>query len=74
MAQRLSKPARIATAVAVVATAGSEIAAVLVYRHSTDGQTPVLWFFVVIYGVLAVGTIRLLDRLVHWIAQSTRHS
>jgi hypothetical protein len=32
----------------------------MAYRHSTDGQTPVLWLFVVIYGVLAIAAIRLL--------------
>jgi hypothetical protein len=74
MFRRLSKPARIATVVAVVATVGCEAAAVIVYRNSTDGQTPVLWMFILIYGVLAVGAIRVLDRLTRWAAQRARHS
>jgi hypothetical protein len=36
----------------------------VVYRHSTDGQTPVLWAFIVLYGVIAVGAIMLIDSTV----------
>jgi hypothetical protein len=57
----VSKPGRIASGVVVIATVGCEIAAVVVYRNSTDGQTPILWVFIVLFGLLALGVVRLAE-------------
>jgi ABC-type nitrate/sulfonate/bicarbonate transport system permease component len=58
---RLIKPAKIAVLAMLLATIGLTVAAVLVYSDSTDGQTPVLWVAIVIYGLLAILGIRLVD-------------
>lgn len=60
----LSKPAKVAVLAVVLATIGLTVAAVVVYWHSTDGQTPVLWVAIVIYGLLATLGIRLVDAVV----------
>ena len=58
---RISRPAAFAITLVIVATVGSEIATIAIYRDSTDGQTPVLWIFIVLYGLLAIGVIKLID-------------
>jgi hypothetical protein len=60
----LSRPATFAIVLVGFATVGFEVAAIVVYRHSTDGQTPVLWTFIVLYGLVAVGAIMLIDSTV----------
>jgi hypothetical protein len=57
----VSKRGRIAVAVVVVLTVAAEVAALAVYRHSADGQTPVLWVAILIYGAIAVGVVRIAD-------------
>ena len=60
----LSKPAKIAVAVVVIASLAFEVVVFVVYRNSTDGQTPVLWVFIALYAALVIGAIRILDSLV----------
>ena len=70
----LSRPARVAVAVVLIATVAAEILAWFVYRNSSDGQTPVLWVFIALYGALLIGGVKILDasvRRVHrWLRRS----
>ena len=61
---RLSKPAKFAALAVIIATIASEVAVLVVYRDSADGQTPVVWGFMVIYGLLALFGVRLIDGIV----------
>ncbi len=68
----MSKPAkRVATAVVVI-TVALDVAAVIAYRNSTDGQTTILWVEIPIYGLLALTAVRLLDKALR--ALRSRHS
>jgi hypothetical protein len=67
----LSRPAMLATILVVIATVGFEITAIAVYRDSSDGQSSVLWMFIVIYGLLAVGAIKLIDSAVRRVRKRT---
>lgn len=57
----MTKSAKVATVLVVFATVVSEVVAIAVYRHSTDGQTGALSGIIVLYGLLAIGGVWLLD-------------
>ena len=70
----MSKSARITALAVVVAAVALEIVAWVVYRNSSDGQTPVLWVFIALYAALLIGGIKVLDsavrRLVRWMRRT----
>jgi hypothetical protein len=70
----MSKPARITALAVVVAAVAFEVVAWVVYRNSSDGQTPVLWVFIALYAGLLIGGIKVLDstarRLVRWMRRT----
>ena len=60
--QGMSKRAKLAADVIIAAAIVLEVAAVIAYRHSTDGQTGILWFAIPVYALLALAGLRLLDK------------
>ena len=71
---KTSKAGRIVMLVVVLATVVAEAVSVVVYRHSTDGQVPILWFMLVVYGGITIFFLSLTDRLVRWIAGAWRRN
>jgi phosphate/sulfate permease len=59
----LGRRAKVIAGVVVAGTVAFEVAAVIVYRHSSDGQTAILWIAIPVYGLLALVALRLVDQL-----------
>jgi len=60
--QGMSKRAKVIAAAVTAGTVAVEIAAIFAYRNSSDGQTAILWVAIPVYGLLAVGALRVGDQ------------
>jgi hypothetical protein len=72
--QGISRRAKVVAGAVVLAVFVLEVAAVLAYRDSTDGQTGLLWAAIPIGGLLALAALRLLDQTWHQIRQRSRRT
>jgi hypothetical protein len=70
----MSKPAKVITLAVVIGGAALEMVAYVVYRNSTDGQTPALWVFIALYAGLLIGGIKIADSAVHRLLSWLRRS
>jgi hypothetical protein len=70
----MSKPAKVIALAVVIVAVALEVVAYVVYRNSTDGQTPVLWVFIALYAGLLIGGIKISDnavrRLLRWLRRT----
>ena len=61
--QGMSRRAKVIAGVVIAGTVAFEVAAVIAYRHSSDGQTALLWMAIPVYGLLALTALRILDQV-----------
>jgi hypothetical protein len=67
--QGMSRRAKLIAGLVIAVVVAAEVAAIIVYRNSTDGQTGLLWGAIPVYGLLALAALRLLDKTWHRIAR-----
>jgi hypothetical protein len=60
--QGMSKRAKLIAAAVISGTVALKVAAVFAYRHSSDGQTAILWMAIPVYGLLILVALRIVDQ------------